>query len=165
MNNLIWIVANLKVQFYEPFELEEKMWFMNSLYPGTDREFVELWELDEVPEDQSQFIEKNGFPVDIFVTIENSNPDKPDDIIANPEEIYWIDRNIYSDGRLDAITIKDVNLIIQNFGGEILIMIDEDDFDKSGIITPYFEESELGKHVLLKINYETEDEEEIYEPD
>lgn len=165
MSNLMWIRANLKVQFYEPLELEEGMWFMNSLYPGTDREFIELWELDEVPENQAQFVEKNGFPVEIYVTMERSNPDEPDDIIAKPGDIYWIDRDLDEEDTLGVININDVNLIIQNFGGEILILIDEDDFDEDGTITPHFEEDELDEYVVLKLNYETENEEEIYEPD
>ena len=39
----MWLEANFKVSFYQPEDLLAGMWFMNSLYPGTDREFVELY--------------------------------------------------------------------------------------------------------------------------
>jgi hypothetical protein len=166
MENLMWLKANLKVQFYQTDELEVGMLFMNSLYPGTDKEYVEVWELEELPENQTEFMEKNGFPVTLYVTIEKSNPDEPDEVIAHPHQIYWIDRDIYED-ELDVITVKDVNQIIQNFGGEILIMIDEDEFDTHGTIVPYMEkdEEDMNEFVILKINYETEEEEDIYEED
>ncbi len=39
MQHLMWLEANFKVSFYQPEDLLAGMWFMNSLYPGTDRQF------------------------------------------------------------------------------------------------------------------------------
>ena len=46
-SNVMWLEANFKVSFYQPENLEAGMWFLNSLYPRTEREFVELWLLEE----------------------------------------------------------------------------------------------------------------------
>mgnify|MGYP007093991917 CR=1 FL=1 len=83
-SDVIWIQVKLKTNSYQVEKLEEGMWFINSLYPGTDREFVELWELaEDVPdEDFDDFIARNGYPVEVLFTMEMQNPDEPDDIVV-----------------------------------------------------------------------------------
>ena len=91
-NHVMWLEANFKVSFYQPEDLLAGMWFMNSLYPGTDREFVELWLLEEdiIEEEYDNFVAKHGFPVEPIVTLEMNNPDEPDLVVAYPAEIGWV---------------------------------------------------------------------------
>jgi hypothetical protein len=158
-DDVLWIELNLKVQFYQPEKLEAGMWFMNSLYPGTDREFLELWELTEdVPDEQlDDFIFKNGFPVEIFITQEAENPDEPDHIIVYPENIGWcFDINTES---MDIIDIKFINTVIQDYGGNIFLLINGFIYDDLDEIVPEME-NEL---VILSYPFEEEEEEEEFE--
>lgn len=157
MTDVLWIELNLKVQFYQPEKLEAGMWFMNSLYPGTDREFLELWELaEDVPEDQQEeFILKNGFPVEIFITQESENPDEPDDIIVFPENIGWC-FDIETE-TMDVIDIKFINTIIQDYGGNIFLLIDEIIYSELNEIVPETED----EFVIVCYPFEEEHDEEF----
>jgi hypothetical protein len=129
----MWLEANFKVSFYQPEDLLAGMWFMNSLYPGTDREFVELWLLEEdiIEEEYDNFIAKNGFPVEPMVTLEMGNPDEADLIVAYSPEIGWVHQD---DDSIREFDIDDANWIIQNNGGKISILIDEQAYDQDGTI-------------------------------
>ncbi len=133
MRHLMWLEANFKVSFYQPEDLLAGMWFMNSLYPGTDREFVELWLLEEdiIEEEYDNFIAKNGFPVEPMVTLEMGNPDEADLIVAYSPEIGWVHQD---DDSIREFDIDDANWIIQNNGGKISILIDEQAYDQDGTI-------------------------------
>lgn len=123
--DVMWIEVNLKTSFYQPEKLEKGLWFMNSLYPGTDREFVELWELDEdIPYEQyDEFFSKNGFPVHIMLTVEMENPDEADDIIVFDEEMGWL--YDVDDESMSLVDIKTINNIIQNYQCKVFLLIDE----------------------------------------
>jgi len=142
MRHLMWLEANLKVSFYQPEDLLAGMWFMNSLYPGTDREFVELWVLEEdiIEEEYDNFIAKNGFPVEPMVTLEMGNPDEADLIVAYSPEIGWIHQD---DDSIREFDIDDANWIIQNNGGKISILIDEQAYDQDETIFTITEDQEV----------------------
>jgi hypothetical protein len=138
----MWLEANFKVSFYQPEDLLAGMWFMNSLYPGTDREFVELWVLEEdiIEEEYDNFIAKNGFPVEPMVTLEMGNPDEADLIVAYSPEIGWIHQD---DDSIREFDIDDANWIIQNNGGKISILIDEQAYDQDETIFTITEDQEV----------------------
>ena len=142
MRHLMWLEANFKVSFYQPEDLLAGMWFMNSLYPGTDREFVELWLLEEdiIEEEYDNFIAKNGFPVEPMVTLEMGNPDEADLIVAYPPEIGWIHQD---DDSIREFDIDDANWIIQNNGGVVHVLIDEQAYDQDGTIYTITEDQEV----------------------
>jgi len=152
----MWLEANLKVSFYQPEKLEQGMIFMNSLYPGTDREFVELWLLEEdiVEEEYDNFINKNGFPVEIMITMEMSNPDEPDYIVAYFPEIGWVHQD---DDSIREFDIDDANWIIQNNGGSVCVLIDEEAYDQDGTIYTITEEQE----VIMKYQFDYDDYEDL----
>ena len=152
--NLMWLEANFKVSFYQPEDLEAGMWFMNSLYPGTDREFVELWLLEEdiIEEEYDNFIAKNGFPVEPMVTLEMENPDEADLIVAYSPEIGWIHQD---DDSITQFDIDDANWIIQNNDGKVSILIDEEAYEQDGTIYTITEDQE----VILKYFFLDDDEE------
>ncbi len=142
MRHLMWLEANFKVSFYQPEDLLAGMWFMNSLYPGTDREFVELWLLEEdiIEEEYDNFVAKNGFPVEPMVTLEMGNPDEADLIVAYPPEIGWIHQD---DDSIREFDIDDANWIIQNNGGVVHVLIDEQAYDQDGTIYTITEDQEV----------------------
>ena len=156
MRRLMWLEANLKVSFYQPEKLEKGMIFMNSLDPGTDREFVELWLLEEdiIEEEYDNFISKNGFPVEIMVTMEMRNPDEPDYIVAYFPEIGWIHQD---DDSIRKFDIDDANWIIQNNGGSVCVLIDEEAYDQDGTIYTITEDQ------LVIMKYQFDD--DIYDDD
>jgi hypothetical protein len=138
----MWLEANFKVSFYQPEDLLAGMWFMNSLYPGTDREFVELWLLEEdiIEEEYDNFVAKNGFPVEPMVTLEMGNPDEADLIVAYSPEIGWIHQD---DDSIREFDIDDANWIIQNNGGVVHVLIDEQAYDQDGTIYTITEDQEV----------------------
>ena len=142
MRHLMWLEANFKVSFYQPEDLLAGMWFMNSLYPGTDRECVELWLLEEdiIEEEYDNFVAKNGFPVEPMVTLEMGNPDEADLIVAYSPEIGWIHQD---DDSIREFDIDDANWIIQNNGGVVHVLIDEQAYDQDGTIYTITEDQEV----------------------
>ena len=158
MRHLMWLEANFKVSFYQPEDLLAGMWFMNSLYPGTDREFVELWLLEEdiIEEEYDNFISKNGFPVEPMVTLEMGNPDEADLIVAYSPEIGWIHQD---DDSIREFDIDDANWIIQNNDGKISILIDEQAYDQDETIYTITEDQEvILKYFFIEdLNAEDED--------
>ena len=161
MRHLMWLEANFKVSFYQPEDLEAGMWFMNSLYPGTDKEFVELWVLEEdvVEEEYDNFVTKNGFPVEPMVTLEMGNPDEADLIVAYSPEIGWIHQD---DDSITKFDVDDANWIIQNNDGKISILIDEQAYDQDETIYTITEDQEvILKYFFIEdLNAEDEDLEE-----
>jgi hypothetical protein len=157
----MWLEANFKVSFYQPEDLLAGMWFMNSLYPGTDREFVELWLLEEdiIEEEYDNFVAKNGFPVEPMVTLEMGNPDEADLIVAYSPEIGWIHQD---DDSIREFDIDDANWIIQNNDGKISILIDEQAYDQDETIYTITEDQEvILKYFFIEdLNAEDEDLEE-----
>ena len=158
-DDVIWIEVNLKTSFYQPEKLEKGLWFMNSLYPGTDREFVELWELDEdIPHEQyDKFVSGNGFPVHILLTVEMQNPDEADDIIVFDEEMGWL--YDVDDESMSLIDIKTVNNIIQNHQCKVFLLVDEFIYNEAGEIIPETENN----LVIFTYPFEEEFEEDFEE--
>jgi hypothetical protein len=138
------------------------MWFMNSLYPGTDREFVELWLLEEdiIEEEYDNFVAKNGFPVEPMVTLEMGNPDEPDLIVAYSPEIGWVHQN---DDSITEFDIDDANWIIQNNDGKISILIDEEAYEQDGTIYTITEDQEVILKYFFLEDFNAEDEDEYLE--
>ena len=137
----MWLEANFKVSFYQPEDLLAGMWFMNSLYPGTDREFVELWLLEEdiIEEEYDNFVAKHGFPVEPMVTLEMINPDESDLIVAYSPEIGWV----HEDDELRTFDIDDANWIIQNNDGKVHILIDGAAYEQDETIFTITENQEV----------------------
>jgi hypothetical protein len=135
---------------------------MNSLYPGTDREFVELWLLEEdiIEEEYDNFVAKHGFPVEPMVTLEMDNPDEADLIVAYSPEIGWVHQN---DDSITEFDIDDANWIIQNNDGKISILIDEEAYEQDGTIYTITEDQEVILKYFFLEDFNAEDEDEYLE--
>jgi hypothetical protein len=115
----MWYPAEIVLKSYLPLELEEGMLFVNRISVGVIEPYVELWELEEVPEDMDEFMAKHGAPVELFIIDENEN------ILATHDEIAWWDEGEHTD-ELREITLDDINYLLRELDGYVDIDIDED---------------------------------------
>jgi hypothetical protein len=128
----MWYPAEFALKSYLPPELEVGMLFANKISVGVIEPYVELFELEELPEDADAFMAKHGAPVELGILINDV------DIIATHDQIGWWDEGDDVD-ELRDITLDDVNYLIREFEGYVDILVDDDDD------TPIIEE---GKVVL-----------------
>ena len=118
----MWYPAEIVVKSYLPPELEVGMLFVNRISVGVIEPFIELFELEEIPEDPDAFMAKHGCPVQMWII------DEDGDVLASHDEIGWWDDGEHSDEYRD-ITLDDINYLLREFDGYVDIQIeDEEDF-------------------------------------
>ncbi len=118
----MWYPAEIAVKSYLPPELEVGMLFTNRISVGVIEPFIELFELEEIPEDPDAFMAKHGCPVELLII------DEDGDILASHDEIGWWDEGDDVDEYRD-ITLDDINYLLRELEGYIDIQIeDEEDF-------------------------------------
>lgn len=154
----MFIEAKLVLQSYMPDKLEKGMWFM-----GLRKKIPIVYELTHDilnQQEQSNYIELNGFPVQPFIyLIGNPNITDDDDLFCTPEQIGWFDEGDNSED-LSDITIKEINNILEYDDGmiyidaEIVETSEESDEQPEEAIVPYIME---GKCI---VRYHGNDEEE-----
>ena len=117
----MWYPAEIVVKSYLPPELEVGMLFVNRISVGVIEPFIELFELEELPEDPDAFMAKHGCPVELLII------DEDGDLLASHDEIGWWDDGEHTDEYRD-ITLDDINYLLE-FDGYVDIQIeDEEDF-------------------------------------
>jgi hypothetical protein len=115
----MWYPAEIALKSYLPLELEEGMLFVNRIFLGVIEPYVELWQLEEIPEDMDEFMAKHGAPVELLIV------DEDGDVLATDEEIGWWDEGEDTD-ELRDITLDDINLVLRAWEGYLAIEIDEE---------------------------------------
>ena len=116
----MWYPAEIVVKSYLPPELEVGMLFINRISVGVIEPFIELFELEELPEDPDTFMSRHGVPVELAIVDENGN------LLASHDEIGWWDEGEDTD-ELRDITLDDINYLLREFDGYIDIEHDEDE--------------------------------------
>jgi hypothetical protein len=116
----MWYPAEISLSSYLPDELEEGMLFINRISVGVIEPYIELFELEEIPEDMDEFMSKNGAPVELVII------DDEGGLLASHDEIAWWDEGDDSDEYRD-ITLDDINYILREFDGYVDIEYDEDE--------------------------------------
>ena len=114
----MWMSAEISLSSYLPDELEEGMLFINRISVGVVEPYIELFELEEVPEDADAFMVKNGAPVEIVII------DNEGELIASHNEIGWWDDGDDTDEYRD-VTLDDINYLLRELDGYVDIEIDE----------------------------------------
>jgi hypothetical protein len=114
----MWMSAEISLSSYLPDELEEGMLFINRISVGVVEPYIELFELEEVPEDADAFMVKNGAPVEIVII------DDEGELIASHNEIGWWDDGDDTDEYRD-VTLDDINYLLRELDGYVDIEIDE----------------------------------------
>ena len=96
--------AELVLHSYHPLYIEKGMYFVRHVWPGSDREYVELWKLEEdIKDNEDVFIAVNGAPVHLAIV----SLKYPYNIIAYTEDIAWFDEGDESED-LHDITLKEI---------------------------------------------------------
>jgi len=116
----MWYPAEIALKSYLPPELEVGMLFVNRISVGVIEPFIELFELEELPEDPDAFMAKHGVPVELGILINDK------DVIATHEEIGWWDEGEHTD-ELRDITLDDINYLLREFDGYVDIEIDDEE--------------------------------------
>jgi hypothetical protein len=116
----MWYPAEISLSSYLPDELEEGMLFINRISVGVIEPFIELFELEEIPEDPDAFMARHGCPVELIVLVNDK------DVIATHEEIGWWDEGEDTD-ELRDITLDDINYLLREFDGYVDIEIDDEE--------------------------------------
>lgn len=114
----MWYPAEIVFNSYLPPELEVGMLFVNRISVGVIEPFVELFELEELPEDPDAFMSRHGVPVELSIV------DEYDRIIATHDEIGWWDEGEHTD-ELRDITLDDINYLLREFEGYVDVEYDE----------------------------------------
>ena len=114
----MWMSAEISLSSYLPSELEEGMLFTNRISVGVIDPYIELFELEEVPEDADAFMAKNGAPVELIII------DDEGGLLASHDEIGWWDEGDDSD-EYREVTLDDINYLLRELDGYVDIEIDE----------------------------------------
>jgi hypothetical protein len=114
----MWYPAEISLSSYLPSELEEGMLFTNRISVGVIDPYIELFELEEVPEDADAFMAKNGAPVELIII------DDEGGLLASHDEIGWWDEGDDSD-EYREVTLDDINYLLRELDGYVDIEIDE----------------------------------------
>lgn len=149
--------AELTFRSYKPLKLEKGMWFINRLYPNTKREQVVIKVLDRTPNnDDDAFVMINGYPMEPYIVYENQ-------VLATPQQIAWWDDCDPDSEYFSDITIKQMEDIINIYGGWLDIQMECENDDDECQPTPVIME---GKVVLTYYGQSEEYEEyEEYDED
>jgi hypothetical protein len=115
----MWYPAELAIESYLPDELEVGMLFTNRISVGVIEPYIELFELDEIPEDADAFMSKHGAPVQLVII------DDEGGLLATHNQIGWWDDGDDSDEYRD-VTLEDINYLLRELDGYVDIDIDED---------------------------------------
>jgi hypothetical protein len=118
----MYIDAELVLKSYKPLKLEEGMLFVNKI-ARTDA--VELFILEEIPDDEETFLVTHGCPIELYIIQHEliNNIETPI-LLATPEEIGWWDGD--DSDEFTEITIEEINNIISQFTGLLEIYIDDE---------------------------------------
>ena len=114
----MWFAAEIVLRSYLPDELQEGMLFTNRISVGVIDPYIELFELEDIPEDPDAFMAKNGAPVKIIIVDDEAN------VIATHDEIGWWDDGDDTD-EYREVTLDDINYLLRELDGYIDIEVDE----------------------------------------
>ena len=115
----MWYPAEFALKSYLPLELEVGMLFTNRISVGVIEPYVELFELEEIPENPDEFMAKNGVPVHLIIIDEN------EDVLVTHDELGWWDEGEHTD-ELRDITLNDINYSLRELDGYVDVEFDDD---------------------------------------
>jgi hypothetical protein len=115
----MWYPAEISLSSYLPSELEEGMLFINRISVGVVEPYIELFELEEIPEDADAFMAKHGVPVELVII------DSEGQLLATHDQIGWWDDGDDTDDYRE-VTLEDINYLLKELDGYVDIDIEED---------------------------------------
>lgn len=119
----MYFTAELVYKSYIPQELKIGMLFVNRLYPGTEKEYVEIYALSSLPNDEDAFYSDNGYPIEFFLIEEGNLNSQEIVILATHDQIGWWDEGDDTDELYD-VTLTEINSIFNDFDGYVSVDVD-----------------------------------------
>ena len=116
----MWLSAEITLSSYLPQELEAGMLFVNRISVGVIDPYIELFELEEIPEDMDEFMSKHGAPVELLVV------DYDENVLATQDELGWWDDGDETDEYRD-VTLDDINYLLREYDGYVDVEVDDDE--------------------------------------
>lgn len=139
--------AELIFKSYLPKTLELGMLFVNKISVGLLEPEIELWSLDNIPDNIDEFLAKNGAPVELLIICEIEG------VLAEYPQIGWFDEGEESDELYD-ISLEEINIIINDYEGNLMIDVVEHFYDKDIIVPELIED----KVIISYVEYDEEEE-------
>ncbi len=132
----MWYLSELVFKSYFPKELKEGMLFMSIFNQGTVKEFVNVWSLGKTFDSVDNFLIKNGAPIKLYIVDEDEN------VIAKSKTIGWFDFG-ETISTLSEISLKEINIILNEFNGLVEIKINDIFYEKKDRIAAIIEEEKV----------------------
>ena len=165
----MFIKAKLVFDSYIPQQIDKGTWFKQTITQniyGRNYTYDRVFQMNSVgklsPEDFDSFIQMHGSPVMPVIVSITANPDERAAVLAQPHQIGWIDDGPGTD-ELRDIEIKDINIILEDYDGELEIEIEDAAFEH-GIATPII----FMDKVTIRLVWDEDDylyEQDNYPPD
>lgn len=136
----MFIAAKLVFESYIPTSLRKGMWFRQQIVDiifGNIYRYDKIFEIqkDIAPEETPEFLQQNGYPVKPRIVSITANPDDKADVLATEHQIGWWDDGPQSDDLRD-IELKDINLVLSEYDGELDIEVSLSTIDGEEHLTP-----------------------------
>lgn len=140
--------ARIVLISYQVDKIDDEMLFaMTATVNGES--YLHVYNVEEQPADFDEFISLHGYPVQPYLmAMEHNNPDIPEDILAIPDQMAWVD---YGD-TLHELDIETLNYYLRDYDGFVKVYTEDNQV--------YLED---GKVVISEYGDDEDDEE--YEDD
>lgn len=148
----MFITAKLVFENYIPDELLPDMWFkqrVKDVIYGKIYEYDKIFKLSTLgqlsPQDFDSIVQMHGYPVKPMIMSFTANPDEEAILLAHPEQIGWWDDEPWDtdeDAEMRDIELKDINMILSDYDGEIEIEVDihEDEYGEEIVSSALYED-------------------------
>jgi len=137
----MYIKVKLVLEHYIPDEIVPAMMFkqrIKDVIYGNVYEYDRVFQMTTIsrmsPEDFDSFIQMHGYPVRPNIVSITANADDKAVVLATYKQIGWFDDGPGTD-ELRDIELKDINLILSDYNGELEIEIEDLAFE-DGLAVP-----------------------------
>lgn len=136
--------ARIVLISYQVDKIDDEMLFaMTATVNGES--YLHVYNVEEQPADFDEFIALHGYPVQPYLmAMEHNNPDIPEDILAIPDQMAWVD---YGD-TLHELDIETLNYYLRDYDGFVKVYTEDNQV--------YLED---GKVVISEFGEDEDDEE------
>jgi hypothetical protein len=162
----MFTLAKLVFKSYMPLQLEKGMWFASKqrdIVYGEVYDYLQIHELQHVPQDMESYISINGAPVEPYIVMPMLNPDSPEEILATPDQIGWWDQGDTSDD-LEDLTVQIINAYIYGEDGEdgaiALEVFDSEDEEGIHRNVVFFHNKVTIRHVTFVDEFDDDDDDD-----
>ena len=114
--------ARIVLISYQVDKIDDEMLFaMTATVNGES--YLHVYNVEEQPADFDEFISLHGYPVQPYLmAMEHNNPDIPEDILAIPDQMAWVD---YGD-TLHELDIETLNYYLRDYDGFVKVYTEDD---------------------------------------